>query len=932
MHQSHHLAHRPVLHSLLIAGLVSAMGAQAGAQGSDDCASAPTIAGPGLHAVDTNGATGPDADPSCGNMGSDVWFEWTATDTGTALLEMCDANYDCVLALWDGAGCPTQVVACNDDSCGLQSVVDANVVAGNTYMIQVGGYNGATGTGTLGIHVQPANDDCTSAQSISGQGLFAVDTNGATGPDADPGCGNMAADVWFEWTATETGAALLDVCDANYDCVLALWEGSGCPNQVIACNDDSCGLQSVVDATVVAGNTYMIQVGGYNGATGTGTLSVSVAAPPANDDCASAEPITGEGVFAFDCSSATTDGAPDAGCGPIGKDVWFVWTAPWDGATTMTTCNLASWDTQLAVYPWQGCPEGSALTCNDDACGLRSRMAFFAAAGTDYLIRIGSFNGGTAGPGALEISQGGSATDCNNPPPGPDVIVGNISDTLQWGTVGDITGYSIGATACNVGDSTMPWEGDTNHHPVIGQNLYRLQHGRFEQVGMSWVKHGFASATEDYCCPCIPPGSGQIMGVGCADTYWAGLNGDQGGWGVGGLGPRSEINPVTGDFPFPYGTMGQTGDAIYKRLQVHNDDLDPDLNVGATYFAEVQYVNPDDAAAGHGNNNTSWRPAVQGGFVNGGWPLVLTDYTRATQPAIHAWQEADPLVTLEPADVPGDGRFFVGSRATSNGDGTWHYEIAVHNLTSARAADGLRLQLPRGASVSGAEFHGVAHHSGEPFDTQDWDIHVGADSIEWTVAVPSGVPGQPEPNALRWGTTFTFRFDADVVPVDGTLDLDLFAPGGAGEPDEVHVRAQVPGTGCAVSTYCTALANSSGAPAAISYTGSASIAANDFVLQVRALPLNQPGIFYYGAGQTKVPFGNGNRCVSPGGVGLFRLPPLDTGSSGQASHALDNTNPPVPAGQLIAGDTRHFQFWFRDPDGGGAGFNLSDALTVTFCP
>ena len=149
-----HASFRPIPLSLMLitAVLAAPSAAQGSAQGSDDCASAPAIVGQGLYAVDTNGASGPDADPGCGNMAADVWFEWTATDTGTVRLDLCDASYDCVLALWDGAGCPTQVVACNDDSCGLRSVVTVFVVAGNTYMVQVGGHNGATGTGTLAIY------------------------------------------------------------------------------------------------------------------------------------------------------------------------------------------------------------------------------------------------------------------------------------------------------------------------------------------------------------------------------------------------------------------------------------------------------------------------------------------------------------------------------------------------------------------------------------------------------------------------------------------------------------------------------------------------------------------------------------------------------------------------------------------------------------
>jgi hypothetical protein len=44
--------------------------------------------------------------------------------------------------------------------------------------------------------------------------------------------------------------------------------------------------------------------------------------------------------------------------------------------------------------------------------------------------------------------------------------------------------------------------------------------------------------------------------------------------------------------------------------------------------------------------------------------------------------------------------------------------------------------------------------------------------------------------------------------------------------------------------------------------------------------------------------------------------------------------PPIhdlAAGQITAGSTWNFQFWFRDPVAGGASFNLSDGLEVTFC-
>ena len=42
------------------------------------------------------------------------------------------------------------------------------------------------------------------------------------------------------------------------------------------------------------------------------------------------------------------------------------------------------------------------------------------------------------------------------------------------------------------------------------------------------------------------------------------------------------------------------------------------------------------------------------------------------------------------------------------------------------------------------------------------------------------------------------------------------------------------------------------------------------------------------------------------------------------------TNPPSVSGQITAGSTWHFSTWFRDPAAGGAFFDLSNGLTVTF--
>ena len=299
---------------------------------------------------------------------------------------------------------------------------------------------------------------------------------------------------------------------------------------------------------------------------------------------------------------------------------------------------------------------------------------------------------------------------CPPPSVGPDVIVGDLVGISKWGTIDGISAYSIGTTSCNVGDTVLQWDADTANHPAIGQHLYRLKDGRFEQIGISWVKHGFAALTGSLCCTCINPGNSQILGVGCSDPYSSNRNGDQNGTGCcGGLGPRYQINAANGGFTFPYDTLGDSGDLLYKRLQVKFDDLDPALNAGAKYYGEGHYVTPDDAAAANHHNNVSYKRVIVGNLQNDSYVLLFTggDVVRGC-PAIYAWQAEDPDVVIEVVEDDDnplndhDGRFYLGYRVTDNGDGTWHYEYALYNMNSHKSARTFKIPLVPGVTITGS--------------------------------------------------------------------------------------------------------------------------------------------------------------------------------------------------------------------------------------
>jgi len=803
-------------------------------------------------------------------------------------------------------------------------------------------------------------DVCASAQAISGNvTVNFVNQAASTDGPANAACNfsgqnQIVLDVWFRWTATQTGTATVTNCGAtSIDSKIAAYAGVSCPpGTPLDCDDDTCGLQSTVTFACTNGSQYLIRVGNYPGtAGGAGQITVSQTGGgggPANDACASATVIGGVGTFAFSNASATTDGVADALCSffsqnQIERDVWYRWTAGATGAHTISTCSATSVDTKMALYNGSACPVGPAIACQDDSCQLQTTLSVNATAGQTYMLRLGVFPGAVGGTGNVVIATGGGGGgDCATPSTGPDVIVGDLTAVYKWGLVGSTCGYSIGTDSCNVGTAGLSWVATTNQHPVIGQNAYRLKNGRFEQVGLGWLKHGFLALNQSLCCPCQNPGGGSVLGVGCSDPYDAQLNGNQAGSGSqGGLGPRSEVNPSTGAFPYPYTTQGASGDNVYKRVQIANADLDPALNVGATWYAEGHYVAPDDAAAGNQNNNTSWRPITVGSFSSG-WNLTLGGATTRRQPAIRAWQAADPLVVL--TNVQADGLFVVGSRATNNGNGTWHYEYAAYNMNSDRAANQFSVPVGAGISVTNIGFKDVHHHSGEPYSTTDWTATNAGGSLTWSTQT---FAQNVNANAIRWGTLYNFRFDANVAPQSGNVTLTYFKPG---SPTAASVAAEVPsasgspvtafcfgtgGTACPCANAglagngCASSVNANGANLASS--GTPSIAADTLALIGSGMP-NSSALYFQGTAQQNgglgSVFGDGLRCA--GGSTIRLGTKINAGGGSQYPVGGDPTV--SVRGANAAGNVRTYQIWYRNAAAFCTSdtFNLSNGLSVTW--
>ncbi|MDP6955273.1 MAG: hypothetical protein QF599_04795 [Planctomycetota bacterium] len=497
-------------------------------------------------------------------------------------------------------------------------------------------------------------------------------------------------------------------------------------------------------------------------------------------------------------------------------------------------------------------------------------------------------------------------------------IGGSGTDFHYYGQSGGIAAYSFGTTSCNVGDQIVLWEtgGSNPQHPVIAQNFFRMKDNRFEHLGYSFLKHSFCAVNETSCGSCQGTNC-DTLGIGCADTYGSGLNDGASG------GTKSEIQPTTGYHTHPYTGPSGSG-TIRGRLQVQASEM---ANSGATYIAESQYVSEHDQGAGNGRNNVSWRELVVSSVSN----ITSAGSTQMFDPAIYAWQALDSNVTVTEVRNENEGgngvhgHYFLGAKNYSLGGGLWRYEYALQNMDSAQAAGSFSLPIScDGLQITDLFFRDVNSHSGDPYDSTDWSVSQSGGSLTWSTTPYSQ---NQNANALRWGTLYNFGFTANSSPANSAATIGLFAPG-VGSDLQVSVKGPCGAPVCGTYDYCAVNANSTGNGAVLGSTGSVSIAANDLQFFAYFLPANQFGIVYYGTGQTEVPFGNGNRCV---GGSLYRLPIVQSSMWGDMIYSLDNSNPPAPSGQLTAGSTWNFQYWFRDPNT-GANFNLSNGHSITFCP
>lgn len=325
-----------------------------------------------------------------------VWWEWNAPEGGPATLNTFGSTFDTTLAVYEGDSLGgLKLVAANDDAdATFQSEVTFAAEAGKAYVVQVNGFEGATGSIALS-YPGPGSDDPGGVFLRSQPEDVTVRHGRAFALEIDAGGEEPIDYQWFRGLPSDEAPEPIP--------------GANGPRYSVASAEESDE------------GSYFVRVSNaVNEAESAGAF-VTVLPPsaplPSNDDFGDAQVLSGiEASAAGENREATGQpGEPNhAGAAEPLSSVWYRWDAPDDGVLRVNTFD-SDFDTVLAVYSGPAVDALVPVAANDDADGtLQSSLETRVEAGVSYSIAVDGF-GDDEGEIALRLEfledRGGAAAN-----------------------------------------------------------------------------------------------------------------------------------------------------------------------------------------------------------------------------------------------------------------------------------------------------------------------------------------------------------------------------------------------------------------------------------------------------------------------------------------------------------------------------------------
>jgi formylglycine-generating enzyme required for sulfatase activity len=184
----------------------------------------------------------------------------------------------------------------------------------------------------------------------------------------------------------------------------------------------------------------------------------------AGDECTDAlTAVTGANAFSTVDMTTSADPVDASQCpdtflewGTANKDVWFTFVPSSSGTVTLSTCDLASFDTSMVLYSGSSCGTKVQIACNGNAAATAGCQSYYSrigpvsvTAGTNYWIRIGGYTNPSSG-----VSESGSGTLTLQYTVAPPTIsaVAPAAGPTSGGTAITVTGTNLtGTTSVTVG-------------------------------------------------------------------------------------------------------------------------------------------------------------------------------------------------------------------------------------------------------------------------------------------------------------------------------------------------------------------------------------------------------------------------------------------------------------------------------------------------
>jgi hypothetical protein len=254
-------------------------------------------------------------------------------------------------------------------------------------------------------------------------------------------------------------------------------------------------------AETVGNGSYRYRVSATNASgtssyrTGSGDCVVNIPVVTDNNAFANAFAVSGASgsTTGSNTSANKESGEPNHAGNAGGKSVWWKWTAPGSGSTTINTFS-SSFDTTMGVYTGSSVGSLTTIGSNDDSGGgYQSAVTFTATSGTTYYVAVDGYNGASGNitlAWSLSVAAA-PATPASISHPSTD---SDGSYTVSWAASSGATSYTLQRSSNGGSSYSTVYSGSsTSYAETVANGSYRYRVSASNASGTS----GYRTSTSD---------------------------------------------------------------------------------------------------------------------------------------------------------------------------------------------------------------------------------------------------------------------------------------------------------------------------------------------------------------------------------------------------------------------------------------------------